>query len=276
MTDKIGKSGYYDGYNLGENDDDSIFSKAMNVYKKEGLFTLIKKILTYLVFKINYTVFNRYFEVDGKRYHYFINHYNAVTTERVVEVPFVIDFLKKNKYEDKKVLEVGNVLSHYFKFKHKIVDKYEKETYVDNVDIVDFNPSEKYDIIISISTVEHIGYDEPIKEVGKSKRAIQKIIDLLNNNGIALITVPLGYNPEIDSIVRNKEIEFSKRYFLKRISRLNLWEETKLEEAMNYKYGSKYQYANAVAFLIYFKNSWNNSLEDILKTYLMHNDNRFD
>jgi SAM-dependent methyltransferase len=269
MTDKIGKSGYYDGYNLGENDDDSNFSKAMNVYKKEGLFTLIKKILTYsvfkinytvfkinyTVFKINYTVFNRYFEVDGKRYHYLINQYNAVLGERVVEVPFIIDFLKKNKYEDKKVLEVGNVLSHYFKFKHKIVDKYEKETYVDNVDIVDFNPGEKYDIIISISTVEHIGYDEPVKEVGKSKRAIQKILDLLDNNGIALITVPLGYNPEIDSIVINKEIEFSKRYFLKRISRLNLWEETKLEEAMNYKYGSKYQFANAVAFLIYFRNS---------------------
>jgi len=255
MTDKIDKSGYYDGYNLSENDDDSIFSKAMNVYKKEGLFTLIKKILTYTVYKINYTVFNRYFEVDGKRYHYLINQYNAVLGERVVEVPFIIDFLKKNKYEEKKVLEVGNVLSHYFKFKHKIVDKYEKETYVDNVDIVDFNPGEKYDIIISISTVEHIGYDEPIKEVGRSKRAIQKIIDLLNNNGIALITVPLGYNPEIDSIVRNNEIEFSKRYFLKRMSRLNLWEETKLEEAMNYKYGSKYQAANAVAFLIYFKNS---------------------
>jgi len=255
MTDKIDKSGYYDGYNLGENDDDSIFSKAMNVYKKEGLFTLIKKILTYTVYKINYTVFNRYFEVDGKRYHYLINQYNAVLGERVVEVPFIIDFLKKSKYEDKKVLEVGNVLSHYFRLKHKIVDKYEKETYVDNVDIVDFNPGEKYDIIISISTVEHIGYDEPKREVGKSKRAIQKIIDLLDNNGIALITVPLGYNPEIDSIVRNKEIEFSKRYFLKRISRLNLWEETKLEEAVNYKYGSKYQFANAVAFLMYFKNS---------------------
>jgi len=261
MTNKIDKSRYYDGYNLDEND--SIFSKAMNVYKKKGLFTLIKKTLRYSVhkigypvlFKINYAVYNRYFEVDRKRYRYFINRYNAVLGERVVEVPFIIDFLKENKYEDKKVLEVGNVLSHYFKFKHKIVDKYEKETYVDNVDIVDFNPGEKYDIVISISTVEHIGYDEPIKEVGKSKRAIHKIIDLLNNNGIALITVPLGYNPEIDSIVRNSEIVFSKRYFLKRISRLNLWEETKLEEAMNYKYGSKYQFANAVAFLIYFKNS---------------------
>jgi hypothetical protein len=152
-------------------------------------------------------------------------------------------------------LEVGNVLSHYLRFKHKIVDKYEKETYADNVDIIDFNPEEKYNLIISISTLEHIGYDEPIKEVGKSKGAIQRIIDLLDNNGIALITVPLGYNPEIDSIVRNNEIEFSKKYFLKRISRLNLWEETNLEEAMNYKYGSKYPCANAIAFLIYFKNS---------------------
>jgi hypothetical protein len=100
VTDKIDKSGYYDGYNLGKNDD-SIFSKAMNVYKNEGLFTLIKKILIYMVYKINYTVFNLYFEVDGKRYHYFINQYNAVLGERVVEVPFVIDFLKKNKYEEK-------------------------------------------------------------------------------------------------------------------------------------------------------------------------------
>jgi len=120
MTDKIDKPGYYDGYNLDEND--SIFSKAVNVYKKKGLFTLIKKTLAYSVYKIkyivyytlfktNYIIFNRYFEVDGKKYHYFINRYNAVLGERVVEVPFTIDFLMKNKYEDKKVLEVGNVLS---------------------------------------------------------------------------------------------------------------------------------------------------------------------
>jgi len=260
MTDKIDKSGYYEGYNLNKT---SIFYRAITIFKDEGFFTLVKKVLIwgvnkidYGVCRINYAAFNKYFNLDGERYYYFLNKYSGQhISERVVEIPFAIDFLKKNNYEEKKVLEVGNVLSHYIRFKHKIVDKYEKETYVDNADIVDFNPGEKYDIIISISTVEHIGYDEPIKEVGKSKRAIQKIIDLLNNNGIALITVPLVYNPEIDSIVRNEEIEFSKRYFLKRINRLNLWEETKLEEAMNYKYGSKYQFANAVAFLIYFKNS---------------------
>ena len=252
-------TGYYKGYNLNKT---SIFYRAIMIFKDEGFFTLVRKVLIwgvnkidYGVYKINYAAFNKYFNLDGERYYYFLNKYlDQYIGERVVEIPFAIDFLKKNNYEEKKVLEVGNVLSHYIRFKHKIVDKYEKETYADNVDIVDFNPGEKYDIIISISTVEHIGYDEPIKEVGKAKRAIQKIIDLLNNNGIALITVPLGYNPEIDSIVRNKEIEFSKRYFLKRISRLNLWRETNMEEAMNYKYNKKYLHANAVAFLIYSKN----------------------
>jgi len=255
---------YYEGYNLNK---PSHFYRAKTIFKDEGFFTLVKKVLIwgvnkidYWIYKINYGVFNEYFNLDEGRYHYFLKKPDAVvgdafSGERVVEIPFAIDFLKKNNYKEKKILEVGDVLSHYFNFKHKVIDKYEKETFVYNIDIVDFNPDEKYDIIISISTIEHIGYDEPIKEVGKPKKALQKIIDLLDSNGIALITVPLGYNPEINSIVKNNEIEFSKRYFLKRISHLNLWEETNIQEAMNYKYGSKYQAANAIALLIYFKNS---------------------
>jgi len=258
MSDDKDGSLDHDGYTLIGNEA-SIFKTAHNFYKKEGLFALVREILTYGAaygaYRIDYVLFNREFKIDGERYHYFINIYNAVVGERVVEIPFTIAFLKKNNYEKKRILEVGDVLSHYFRFKHKIIDKYERGIDVDNVDIVDFNPNEKYDIIISISTVEHIGYDERIKKIGKSKKAIQKIIDLLDNNGIALITVPLGYNPEIDSFIKNNEIEFSKKYFLKRVSHLNLWEETNMEEAMSYKYGSKYPKANAVAFLIYFKSS---------------------
>jgi len=253
--DKNDKSGYYDGYNVSQSDDKSIFKKVINTYKNEKLLKLIKKVYTYVVFKVNYVIFNRYFKVDEKKYRYFINIYNAVVGERVVEIPFAIDFLKKNKYEEKRVLEVGNVLSHYFKFKHEIIDKYEKESFVDNVDIVDFNPNKKYDIIISISTIEHIGFDEPIKEVGKSEKAIKKIIDLLDDKGIALITVPLKYNAEIDSIVKNNKIEFSKKYFLMRYSKYNLWKQTNIEEAMKCVYGSKYPAANSIAFLIYSKNS---------------------
>jgi len=238
-----------------EYDNPSLLKTAINIYKKEGLTATVRKILIYVMYKTDYSIFNRDFNVNGEIYQYFINRYMAVRSERVVEIPFAMDFLKKNDYEKKRVLEIGNVLSYYFDLHYKIVDKYERGTHIDTVDIIDFNPDEKYDIIISISTIEHIGYDEPVREVGKSKKAFLKIIDLLDNKGIALITVPLVYNPEIDSIITNNEIEFSKRYFLKRISHLNLWKETNMEEAMSYKYGSKYPNANAVAFLIYLKNS---------------------
>lgn len=257
MSEDEREIGYYDGYNL-ESDERPILKKALSVYKKEGFFTLIRKIFTYVIHiftyvihKLNYEVFNKYFELDGRKYKYFIHLYNAVNSERVVEVSYVMDFLKRNDYEHKRVLEVGNVLTHYFKFKHDIVDKYEKESYVKNIDIIDYNPIEKYDMIISISTVEHIGFDEPIKEYGKSKKAIQKIIDLLDDKGLAVITVPIRYNLEIDAIIKNNEINFTQRSFLKRISKLNLWKQTTMDDSLKYKYGSKYPAANSIAILLY-------------------------
>ncbi len=228
------------------------------VYRNEGLSSSVKKLLsyvinkihvTYVIYKIDYTIFNKFFIVDDKRYRYFINTYNSVTTERVVEIPFAKEFVFKNI--GKNVLEVGNVLSHYLSVNYDIVDKYEKSLHVINVDIIEFNSEKKYDLIISISTIEHIGFDETIKKIGKSKEAMLKIVSLLNINGIAVITVPLGYNPEIDSIIMNDEIRFSKKLFLKRVNKLNLWEETTMEDALKYKYGQKYPTANAIAFLLY-------------------------
>ncbi len=104
-----------------------------------------------------------------------------------------------------------------------------------------------------MSTIEHIGFDEPVKEEDKSKKAINKILDLLNDKGTAVITVPLVYNPEIDSLIKNNEIEFTDKFLLKRVSRFNSWKQCTIEEALVCKYGSKYPGANSVAFLIYKK-----------------------
>ena len=80
MTDKKDKFVYYDSYNLGENDD-SILSKAMNVYKKEGLFTLIKKILTYTVYKRDFTFISILMSLDI-----------------VFQAPFVLLFVDANEF----------------------------------------------------------------------------------------------------------------------------------------------------------------------------------
>jgi len=64
------------------------------------------------------------------------------------------------KYRGKNILEIGNVLSRHIKLEHDILDKYETAKGVINEDIVDFKSEKKYDLIISISTLEHVGWDE--------------------------------------------------------------------------------------------------------------------
>src|SRR5215216_4478266 len=98
-----------------------------------------------------YKIFHKKaFQFNGVDYLYFFRKYNTTfLNERAVEIPIIVDFIKK--YKSKRILEIGNVLKHYFNFGFDIVDKYEKYQGVVNVDIIDFNPSEKYDLIVSIS-----------------------------------------------------------------------------------------------------------------------------
>jgi hypothetical protein len=58
------------------------------------------------------------------------------------------------------VLELGSVLSHYFPIAHDVVDKYEVRPGAINQDIVGFVLQQKYDLIVSISSLEHVGWDE--------------------------------------------------------------------------------------------------------------------
>ncbi|MEM4058712.1 MAG: hypothetical protein QXZ12_08345 [Thermoplasmata archaeon] len=244
------KLGYYDNYNSSE--PKGLSQHLLKVLKEEGIKKLATKIIKYAMIRFNYAIFNRYFlleKFERTKLKYFINHYNAVDGERCVEIPFVKYFLEK--YTGKEIMEVGNVLNHYYPFNHLVVDKYERDKNVINEDIVDFNTDKRFDLIISISTVEHIGFDELPVTPGKAINAIKKIIQLLKIDGIAVITVPAGYNPEIDKLIKNNDINFSEKFFLKRVSKFNSWIETNTEDALRLKYAEKYPNANAVVFLVY-------------------------
>jgi hypothetical protein len=253
---------YFSGYNLNENKS-TLIKRMILIYNENGLLALLwrlikainnhfKRMLMYkIVLPFSFAFLNPSFHLDGKKYEYFINKDNSVYTERVVELAYILNYIDLHKYEN--ILEIGNVLSKYVKTYHIVLDKYEKGANIINEDAVVFNPGKKFRKIISISTFEHIGFDEVIFEPGKIKKALKNVIDLLEDNGELLITVPLGYNPEIEEIIRMKEINFSKTYFLKRYSKLNLWKETSLEDAIKYPYGSIYPAANAIAILSYRK-----------------------
>ncbi|WP_152397013.1 class I SAM-dependent methyltransferase [Paenibacillus guangzhouensis] len=136
--------------------------------------------------------------------------------ERAVEIPLALHFLSEHG-TGKRILEVGNVLRHYASMLQRLpglgpldtIDKFEAYPGVMNIDIMDMNT--KYDVIISISTVEHVGqnaYGE--HEVGDREaplRAIVQIYNLLEPGGKAFLTVPFGKLMDIGWL-----IQFSSEY----------------------------------------------------------------
>ena len=64
------------------------------------------------------------FQFDGREYEYLYHPYNRTwKNERGVEIPIFRELLLNHK--GKRVLEVGNVLSHYFPIHHEVVNNYE-------------------------------------------------------------------------------------------------------------------------------------------------------
>jgi hypothetical protein len=62
---------------------------------------------------------------NGECYQYFYHWFNTTfKNERTIEIPIVCKFINESK--NLEILEIGNVLSHYFEFKHDVVDKYEE------------------------------------------------------------------------------------------------------------------------------------------------------
>ena len=231
------------------------------------------------------TEWKKTFDFKSKKLYYNRIQYNN-PSERAVEVPIGFDFLAANIEESARVLEVGNVLSCYENtlskeigiISREIVDKFEKGLGIDNQDLMELNPPDKYNLIVSISTVEHIGQEvDPTGGYGEHTdsrdreaplKAIVKIYDLLAVNGKALITVPFGtltdgrwyiqFSGQYLALLYNKygiPKEAVSTSFLKLIDRdpggpVNmLWEESQGLEVSNCEYSYPFITANAIAVI---------------------------
>ncbi|WP_341738383.1 hypothetical protein [Microcoleus sp. CAWBG640] len=227
----------------------------------------------------------RTFTFKGKELYYNRIKFNN-PTERAVEISIAFDFIA-NRENTQKILEVGNVLSHYENSlsenmgvrTRRIIDKFEVDLGVENEDLMDLPSAEKYDAIVSISSVEHIGqagdpsggYGEKTqsRDLEGPLKAIAKIYDLLAMNGKALITVPFGRLTDAEWY-----IQFSKEYlevlwkkyaipkdaisanYLKLIDRETaddkhymLWREVDVLELRDSEYGWPWSQANSIAII---------------------------
>lgn len=150
------------------------------------------------------------FKFNGNEYEYFNHEYNStMSNERCIEIPIVHSFYLGS------VLEVGRVLHHYFpNYDHTVVDKTEEGGIVQ--DICEYTPAAKFDTVISISTLEHIGWDDSNKE-RTAVQALERIQSLmLAPDGKIVATIPMGYNKTLDNVLRVYKL-FDEQYCMVRI-----------------------------------------------------------
>lgn len=234
-----------------------MLKKLTRIYSEGGVSFVLKKTLGLTNRVIKNTCNEVYFAVspvntfkfNGKNLKYFRHNYNrAYENERTIEVAIVSDFLKLLD-KKAKVLEVGNVLANYGfeRNKRDVLDKYDPAPHVFNEDVISFKPVKKYDAIISISTLEHVGWDEDVRDPVKIITAVSNLTDnCLAPGGCLLVTIPLGYNTYFDEQLAVGSQYFTEKYFLKRISAKNEWVQVNYSDVAGMKFGQPFNNANAM------------------------------
>ncbi len=191
------------------------------------------------------------FRFAGRRYRYLRHpHNDASNNERTVEVPIAARFL--DRHRGGRVLELGNVLGYYERPWHEVLDKYERAPWVLNGDVGEFVPDGRYDAVVSVSTLEHVGFDEDVRDADKPVRALERMVSWLNPGGRCLVTVPLGYNASFDERLWSGVLRFDELRFMRRMSRANRWREAAAEDVRDVRYGEPFSCANAIAVGVRF------------------------
>lgn len=235
------------------------FMRLKKSYDEGGLSNAIYKILAVSIRNATEAILNFYFklvpsrkfEFNGKKLSYFRHCYNRTyQNERMIEIPIAMDFLS-NLSQGARILEVGNVLNNYsVSHKRDILDKYDLQLGIINEDIVDFHPESKYDAILSISTFEHVGWDEEIKSEDKIPKAICNLKNnALNMGGVIFITAPLDYNAYLDALIKQQKNIFDEIYYMKRISS-NEWIQSTYDETKDMKFNDPYKNASGLIVAI--------------------------
>jgi hypothetical protein len=191
----------------------------------------------------------RQFVFDGDRLAYYASRKNRTwDNERAVEIPVVWRELERRGHSGG-VLEVGNVLGHYFEIAHPVIDKYEQhKTVTWHEDVVTFQPPFAPELILSISTLEHIGRSEIPRDPGKFREAVDAVAGWLAPGGRLLFTVPLGYNPAVRKYLDSPNPARTVRC-MRRTTLDNLWVQADYAEVRDFRYGSPFPCANAIAIV---------------------------
>ncbi len=190
------------------------------------------------------------FELKGERHRYLYHRYKrSWLTERAVEVP--VAQAEVDRCVGGRILEVGHVLGHYRPNTHVVVDKYEQAPGVLNVDVLDLGDLGPFDLIVAISTLEHVGHDESPRDPTAAPRAVAALRERLAPGGRLLVTVPAGYNPALDAALREGAIATRSLTALRRVGGSGTrWEQVPPARAWQAPYDFLLYRARAVLFAV--------------------------
>ncbi|HVD01162.1 MAG TPA: hypothetical protein VNG93_08435 [Candidatus Dormibacteraeota bacterium] len=186
--------------------------------------------------------------LQGRTYPIHVGWYNKTwRNERQVEIPPALELIAATPPEE--VLEVGNVLAHYGSTGHTVVDKYELSPSSLAIDVVDYQPGRHFQLVVAISTLEHVGWDEPERDPAKFRRAVRQLASLLWPGGVLWASVPLGHNPAADAFVREPDPGFEISFLVRGSKRPGDWREATAVDPAAHLYDPTIPTARAVAII---------------------------
>jgi 2-polyprenyl-3-methyl-5-hydroxy-6-metoxy-1,4-benzoquinol methylase len=190
------------------------------------------------------------FDYRGERLGYHVDGGNRpFDNERAVELAIAVRVLTEHA-DPETIVEVGNVLPHYLPTQHAVLDKFEHHRKVTwNEDVLEFRPPFEPELILSVSTLEHVGHVERPPDPTGFPRAVAALRSWLAPGGQLFFTVPLGYNPSVLELLENASDSFDEVTVMRRISTENEWAPSSLEEVRDLRYGQPFPCANAVAIV---------------------------
>ena len=182
------------------------------------------------------------------------NKVNPAVCERTVELP--IGYHTMRAHDGRRRLEVGNTLEHWYPdltpgVTHDALDKFEQRPGVINADIVDYQPEQPYDLVLSLSTLEHVGKPEygDTGGDGKAITAVAHCISLLAPGGLFLATIPRGWNESLEQALADGELRHVSRSHMVRVDEENRWTQCAFGEIVDRGYDCPWPYANAIYIL---------------------------
>jgi len=237
----------------------NLFSRAKLIYERNGLNYFIHTSILYLYELLFTSAPNRVkvwyykkfrssdtFNFRGKKYHYLFHPYSCSwENERCVLLPIAWEIVQSFRKQGKNILEIGNVLPYVYAVDHDVLDKNEIVNGVINEDVVNFKTDKQYDLILSIFTLQYVGWDEVPRNPNRVLMALENLKRILTPGGLIIIMHGLGEHKEVDELLKNGTLKFEKQFYLMKTSGYQ-WKECTWEEVKDLPYNYNVPTANGV------------------------------